>query len=595
MRLAYSIPCLFLLLMATMPLRAQWKPGFDMSGGVGWIPGGSVEDNEYGLFNHYGQASGNISYTAPRLKWNATLGGNYRMARSDSWRYDYVHVNDDDPGIKSAYKISAERPLNVNFNSSANWTPKPGLRIEPRINYNYFQRLAVNYTYNGDYTGKNPKETHHFETPEESRHGVSGGARLFHDLGSGFALIGELSLGYRHQDKSTQWIIAPDVDISVDSLPSLAYRIFQKSNIQNLVASVHLRDTVIRKPGTFLMYDTGVRLSEDYAMDRNSGATLDIIDGKEVWRDSLALKETFDFLQFRAEPYLQGDFTYGRLQAHADYALHVYSQRLSDSLHKGGFNKPGFYPVGNGSVTWRFSDHHRLSFGNQLTVSHPSYQQVCWFVRPDKYVNQRIMGNPSLRSTRTERYSLGYNFDYGRFHSATTVFFRRIVGEVERTWFEDVDDGITYKVFTWVNGADSRALGGSQSLSWTGKVFKSHIHLDYSGNRRQMRESGEVRKSFDWRLSGDASLDLGRGWTASVDATYTSKVKTFFSIFSQYCALNANIQKKFRNGLAIYLRGRDLLDKVTTNEFFSADGNQAWMEEIRKNRRQLILGISWNL
>ncbi len=63
---------------------------------------------------------------------------------------------------------------------------------------------------------------------------------------------------------------------------------------------------------------------------------------------------------------------------------------------------------------------------------------------------------------------------------------------------------------------------------------------------------------------------LGAGWELGADIRYQSKVETFFSLFDQYCVLNARVQKRFRT-VSIFLEGRDLLDDERTTTFESAD------------------------
>ena len=76
------------------------------------------------------------------------------------------------------------------------------------------------------------------------------------------------------------------------------------------------------------------------------------------------------------------------------------------------------------------------------------------------------------------------------------------------------------------------------------------------------------------------------------DAKYQSKVATFFTIFKQYCELNAFVQKDFKK-FTLYLQGRHLLDQPVGTSFQSEETQEFWIEEVRNNRRIFVLGARW--
>ena len=53
------------------------------------------------------------------------------------------------------------------------------------------------------------------------------------------------------------------------------------------------------------------------------------------------------------------------------------------------------------------------------------------------------------------------------------------------------------------------------------------------------------------------------------------------------------MQKQFKR-VKVYLQGLDLLDNEITTEYYSEDGNYAWIELSRLNRRRIVLGMQWN-
>ena len=208
------------------------------------------------------------------------------------------------------------------------------------------------------------------------------------------------------------------------------------------------------------------------------------------------------------------------------------------------------------------------------------------------YMEQLYRGSESLRSTKSRLYRTQYTFRYKRFLASASASFTFRRDEIEQTWFNEVIDNRTYKVFSWLNGADSHIFGGALRLGWLGKVMTANLSVESNHTTRTLRETGEVKQSDDWRLTADAAAHFSRGWTLSGDMRYQSKVSTFFSIFKQYCVLNARIQKDFKK-VSLFLEGRDLLDRPMESEFISADEKEVWTESTLHNRRLLRLGCNW--
>ena len=169
----------------------------------------------------------------------------------------------------------------------------------------------------------------------------------------------------------------------------------------------------------------------------------------------------------------------------------------------------------------------------------------------------------------------------------------RKVDEIDQTWSNEEIEGRLYKVFTWLNAADSWTFGASERLDWDGQVLTARLSLGYNQTLRTVRKTRATKKTYDWNLSSGATLHLGAGWDLGADIRYQSKVETFFSLFDQYCVLNARVQKRFRT-VSLFLEGRDLLDDERTTSFESADHLEAWVERVRANRRLVVLGMNWN-
>ena len=123
-------------------------------------------------------------------------------------------------------------------------------------------------------------------------------------------------------------------------------------------------------------------------------------------------------------------------------------------------------------------------------------------------------------------------------------------------------------------------------------MIVANAGITYNQSRRRAKDSDKVKNSFDWMLNTDVTAFLGKGWSVGVDAKYQSKVATFFTIFKQYCELNARIQKDFKK-FTLYLQGRDLLDQPRETSFESEELQEFWVEEVRSNRRIFVLGVKW--
>jgi hypothetical protein len=70
-------------------------------------------------------------------------------------------------------------------------------------------------------------------------------------------------------------------------------------------------------------------------------------------------------------------------------------------------------------------------------------------------------------------------------------------------------------------------------------------------------------------------------------------VATFFTTFNENCELNAHVQKSFKR-FTLYLDGRDLLDQPRETSFYSEEQKEFWVEEVRSNRRLVVLGFKWS-
>jgi hypothetical protein len=180
-----------------------------------------------------------------------------------------------------------------------------------------------------------------------------------------------------------------------------------------------------------------------------------------------------------------------------------------------------------------------------------------------------------------------------RFVTQTAVSYTRVINEIDQTWTNEEIGGREYKVFKWINSADSRTVGISEKLGWHGEIITANAGISYNQSRRKAKSDGAIKDSYFWLLTGDIAANLGKGWSVGVDAHYQSKVATFFTIFKEYCELNVHVKKDFKR-LTVFLEGRDLLDQARETSFESEETQEFWVEEVRGNRRLIILGAKWS-
>lgn len=165
------------------------------------------------------------------------------------------------------------------------------------------------------------KISYYYEVPVKDEHKVESGLRTFRNFNDGRNVLqSSLTLELIHSQRVNTWIVfktndpgspgATAVDIEDVSGFAWKYRITPSSTDFNLDGDIHLQNTVL-EGDVQLKWAPGVRLSTKHSLDQNSGATLIgyTPGGQEQnWRDSTRLRETFDFLSLRVEPYVTADF-----------------------------------------------------------------------------------------------------------------------------------------------------------------------------------------------------------------------------------------------------------------------------------------------
>jgi len=593
-----KILCLALLLCC-VPLRAQWTGNVDLSAGLGGMEGSLISDDEpmlHGLM----QGKFQLNYKKEKFSWITTVDGKWEPKTTDNGRMAYKNGK-----LNITYKAASTKPLSTSIKSDFVWTPDAFRNYSTWILYQYKNDRAQNHSMTFDGSVEEMENmSYYYEVPKMNEHKLETGLKTFRSFESGRSILrSSLKFQTVGSDKVNTWVVFKTGDptgsgtaIDIDNIPAYAwkYRITPNSFDFNLDGDIHWQRT-LRDDDIQLKISPGARLATRQAIDENSGATrinvaYDVEE--EIWRDSTRLRESFNYLSVWIDPYFTADFRWKSLEAHADYAAQVYARRLNDETHKQPLNIKGVYPVGKSHLKWTISPVHSLTLSNQMSVSHPDYLKICWYDRTAGYLDQLYRGNEELRSPQTRQYALTYELKYKRFISKTGVSYKHVVDEIDQTWSNEEIDGRQYKVFKWLNSANSHSLGLSENLGWRGKVITANLGITYNQSRRIANSNGAVKNSFDWKLNGDISANLGKGWSMGVNAKYQSKVATFFTIFKQYCELNARVQKEFKR-FTLYLEGRDLLDTPRETSFESEETQEFWIEEVRSNRRIFVIGAKW--
>ena len=600
MKRLHSLLTCLVFLIGCLPLRAQWSGGLDIAGGLGGMEG-SVVNDDAPMFHGLLDGAFRLNYNSDKFCWSAKVYGSWEPNTTDNARLQYK-----DEQVSIVYKAATTKPLTTGLKSDFLWTPSSNRKISLWVMYQYTNDRARNHTLNFDGDVEELENfSYYYELPVMDGQKLGTGLQTYRSFNSGRNILqGSLAFQTMHSDKVNTWTVfkaGEEVEggtvFDIDDVQGHVwrYRITPNSTDFDFDGDIHLQNTLIDGEAQ-LKLTPGIRLSTRHSLDHNSGATQIITPEEgddEIWVDSAILRESFNFLSFKGEPFLALDFSWRNLEAHADYACQVYGRRLNDDAHYQPLKIKGFYPVGKANLKWNITPRHSLNLTNLMSVTHPDYIKVCWYDRTAGYLDQLYRGNEQLLSPQTRRYALEYEFKTKHFVTQTAVSYTRVVDEIDQTWTNEEIGGREYKVFKWLNSADSRTVGVSEKLGWHGEIITANLGVSFNQSRRKAKSDGAIKDSYFWLLMGDISANLGKGWSIGSDAHYQSQVATFFTIFKEYCELNVHVKKDFKR-FSLYLEGRDLLDQERETTFESEEAQEFWIEEIRGNRRIIVLGASWN-
>ena len=175
------------------------------------------------------------------------------------------------------------------------------------------------------------------------------------------------------------------------------YRLNSRTNEQEGTLSVSYRDSLIKSEHN-LTIEPGVKVRLSGTWSDNGDA---VNMGNDTWRDSTGIHEDFDYSTVQLEPRLQLEYRYSSLRLSADYSLQFYGHRLSSQLRDQSMKWLPTAVIGRTSVEWAPSTSHLLTLGSSLSVMHPDYQQLSWYVWQSTDPTDLIQGNPDLLPSRS--------------------------------------------------------------------------------------------------------------------------------------------------------------------------------------------------
>ncbi len=534
------------------------------------------------------QFAARVAYTTPKLTWSTDVQSLFERNHTENMR---VAIKDDDNYEMNVQKAEFRRP-SASWRSDLRWQPTEKRLYQAFVSYQYNQEHKD--AGNVEAFTKFDNESRVFFSNEdrfEHRHGVTAGFRSNRQLGSQRRML-MFSADWRgrFQTVNSDWVKISDRYTSeILEQSTYTYRLTPRANTYEGIVDLSYRDSVLTGPHR-LMLEPGVRVRAQETRDYNSGA---VLDENETWRDSVRLRENFDFVQLFVMPHLRAEYRHRYFRAAADYTLQFYGHQLTNEMHYQGLTWSRPVVTGRSVAEWNVSSYNQLVLGTSIAVTHPEFRQICWFDRQGSEPSQLFRGNPDLLSSQNVSADLAWLLRYKRFRLTARSTFSRRMNELEQTFFEETIGAQKYRIFTWFNTARAEVFTQEGVVGWNGSMFSSNLTVLYRQTKRDALIQGNSNKTHYTEIALDASFRPGLGWNFSANGFYRGEVKTFYSLLGVYYTLNARIEKQFKS-VTLSLEGRDLLDTPVRSEFYSADGKNAWATEVHQHRRIFLLGFAWN-
>lgn len=574
----------------TIPSQnARWSGNLELVSGFGAFLQRETNDQDGDTLLHFReQLIVQLTRTAPKLTVSTRVQG---LFESNETRTQRTTVRNEKQVELSGRGSKMLQP-GTNLRTDFTWRPSPRHQYSAFLTYQYgydnYDNMSANSTLD---TSLNFSIDAAREVRKIHQHGATAGWRSNRELGSARRQIvtsGVWRGTFRLQE--SQWSKGRFfVDSTLEGGSDfLGYRLTPRTFTNDGTVTISFRDSLLNDTHRLLL-EPGFRTHLVETREYNSGASS---DDMITWRDSTRLREDFDFVTVQFEPQLRLEYRYKSLLVSADYYLQFYGRQLTSQLHS---QAPEWLPVlvnGRSFVEWMPEANHRLTLGNTLSVSRPSYIQTCWYDRQGADPTQLYQGNPYLLPTRTISTDLGWRLRLGRFRLTTGTTYAFRLNEVEQYFLEQEIDGNDYKVFSWINTAYGHTFIQNVQLGWNGQVLSSNLQVNYEQRKRTALLAQTESKSNTWTLMADISVRLGKGWTFSADGSYIGDIENLYSLTKKHFTVNSRIAKEFKN-FSLYLEGRDLLDMPIVTEYFTQDLSVRWIEVSRLNRRIFLLGLTW--
>ena len=226
-----------------------------------------------------------------------------------------------------------------------------------------------------------------------------------------------------------------------------------KSGFINAGASITLRDSTLAGVSS-LLAEGGIRLRGNRLLDHYSGA---ILVGEDVWRDSVRLRENFNYLELYAEPNVRLSYHKKDYGADLHTTIQLYGNHLTDKDKKDKVNWRPPSTIGNFQFFWNPAPAHRLAVvGSRSALTHTS-------------------------------------------------------DEIEHFFQTEIIDGRPYTVFQWDNTAYGDSFNHISGLYWNGKVLTSSLLADYLQERRHKYGSGDkIKDSHRWIIRASVGVHPGQ-------------------------------------------------------------------------------------
>jgi len=335
--------------------------------------------------------------------------------------------------------------------------------------------------------------------------------------------------------------------------------------------------------------DVDACLNASLKVDRDgfSGATL----VNEEWRDSLRIREDFDYLSVTVDPVIHATYKAGRLMMEVRTVPEYYNFRLQDASHHDKMGTGKFSLIGFVKMSWDATDRYRITLGASRSIKRPDYLQMCWYQRPGTHVNELIQGNVNLRPSLENKLVLQQSFRHKRFSSNLELGYLYKSRSIEKTYNNQEIDGVKYRVYTWINSGFSGTSNAKLDVKWSGIRFKADAGCNFNyfcGYNAAMKET----RSSDFSLKANASYFWGKGWTTLLRSRYQSKIIRSYTSTTGYVGLDVRVSKVIGSHWNVFIEGNDLLDRDITTQTLSQDMKEGRAEVRTLNRRVVRLGAS---